>query len=222
MRSDVWGFITLDALSAVPKLSVEEKLKYYGPRRGLAGGPLDDMSDKSDEDDDESASDEAAGVEPITFHALPTSLFSDIIKAYSVKHVIDFSPSPMHVGISCLKLGVSYCAFCATEHQQTFLQNQLFNDLKAEVVLKTSPLFNSRCLNAAAEERDVDPDMDPDPDDDGDDDDEEQGKDEGNEGEEPEKQTPGTLPKTKAIAKTKGTRKACIVFIHKTIQITSK
>ena len=56
----------------------------------------------------------------------------------------------------------------------------------------------------------------------GDDDDEEQDKDEGNEGEEPEKQTPGTLPKTKAIAKTKGTRKACIVFIHKTIQITSK
>ena len=128
----------------------------------------------------------------------------------------------MHVGISCLKLGVSYCSFCGTEHQQTLLQNQLFNDLKAEVVLKTSPLFNSRCLNAAAEERDVDPDMDPDPDDDGDDDDEEQGKDEGNEGEEPEKQTPGTLPKTKAIAKTKGTRKACIVFIHKTIQITSK
>ena len=134
VKSDVVGPITLDPIESIPKIEKRDVVTYYGARRVLAGGPCndsDDDNDKSDEDEDEEDDHtEESDKRPINYHCLPTSLIIDFVKAYDCKHVIDFSPSPMHLGIELMKIGVTYFALCGTEFQRETLNNQLLDDIK--------------------------------------------------------------------------------------------
>ena len=70
--------------------------------------------------------------------------FMVVFKIYERRHIIDWSPSPMHIGLACIKAGISYFAFCGTEEQRVYLEEQLLADLKREVQDPASTLCNTR------------------------------------------------------------------------------
>ena len=106
-----WGSPNLDPLSVLPKLSDTDKAEYLGKRLGRVGGAAcpgsdDSADDDADEDPAQGAGDtapeEAAGgggddpeLVPIAWHCLPVTLVLDFVKALNVKHVLDFSPTPL-------------------------------------------------------------------------------------------------------------------------------
>ena len=153
-KSDVVGPVVLDPLSRIPKLKLADKIEYYGKRRVAPGGKLGDEAENEcaeleDEEqfmDTEPAvdPDETEGMKPISYHVLPITVVTDYVQGFGVKHVIDFTPTPLPLAIALSKLGVSYAAFCATDSQATFLKNQYREALRAELLDSSSVLYESR------------------------------------------------------------------------------
>ena len=153
-KSDVVGPVVLDPLSRIPKLKLADKIEYYGKRRVAPGGKLEDEAENEgaeleDEEqimDTEPAvdPDETEGMKPINYHVLPITVVTDYVQGFGVKHVIDFTPTPLPLAIALSKLGVSYAAFCATDSQATFLKNQYREALRAELLDPSSVLYESR------------------------------------------------------------------------------
>ena len=153
-KSDVVGPVVLDPLSRIPKLKLADKIEYYGKRRVAPGGKLEDEAENAgaeleDEEqimDTEPAvdPDETEGMKPISYHVLPITVVTDYVQGFGVKHVIDFTPTPLPLAIALSKLGVSYAAFCATDSQATFLKNQYREALRAELLDPSSVLYESR------------------------------------------------------------------------------
>ena len=153
-KSDVVGPVVLDSLSKIPKLKLADKIEYYGKRRVAPGGKLEDEAENEgaeleDEEqimDTEPAvdPDETEDMKPISYHVLPITVVTDYVQGFGVKHVIDFTPTPLPLAIALSKLGVSYAAFCATDSQATFLKNQYREALRAELLDSSSVLYESR------------------------------------------------------------------------------
>ena len=99
-RADTFGPVELEPREHLPMLTSVDKKLYFGKRLVKAGGPLtevDESDEPGDEDDDE-AEVVADGEAPLAWHFLPAKVISDLVLAYGGKHVIDLTPSPMHVG----------------------------------------------------------------------------------------------------------------------------
>ena len=143
-KSDVVGPVVLDPLSRIPKLKLADKIEYYGKRRVAPGGKLEEEADNdgAEQEDEEQFMDtepavdpdETEGMKPISYHVLPITVVTDYVQGFGVKHVIDFTPTPLPLAIALSKLGVSYAAFCATDSQATFLKNQYREALRAELL----------------------------------------------------------------------------------------
>ena len=153
-KSDVVGPVVLDPLSRIPKLKLADKIEYYGKRRVAPGGKLEEEAENegAEQEDEEQFMDtepavdpdETEGMKPISYHVLPITVVTDYVQGFGVKHVIDFTPTPLPLAIALSKLGVSYAAFCATESQATFLKNQYREALRAELLDSSSVLYESR------------------------------------------------------------------------------
>ena len=83
-------------------------------------------------------------LQPISFHCLPVDVTLDFVKALQVRHVVDFTPTPLPLALELAKLGVSYFGVCGTEEQRTFINNALHNGLVAELQWPASPLHDPR------------------------------------------------------------------------------
>ena len=146
-KSDVVGPVALNPVSALPKLSHEDKIAYLGKRRVAAGG-REPISDDSAEEDDaaggEDPEDGGAALQPISFHCLPVAVTLDFVKAFQVRHVVDFTPSPLPLPLELVKLGISYLGVCATENQRDYIKDALHTGLVAELQNPESPLHDPR------------------------------------------------------------------------------
>ena len=183
-KADVVGPVALDSLSSLPTMDREAKTEYLGKRRVATGGHRSDES--NDEDDPAEAKEEehmTAGVhaQPISFHALPINLVMDFVRAFQIRHVVDFTPTPLPLPLELMKQGVSYFGVCGTEAQRDYIKQCLHEGLLKEILDPASPLHDKRLCPVA--EKDPEPSL-PKPDDDP------EGE-EGAKGEEPEGQPGG-------------------------------
>ena len=140
-KSDVVGPVALDPSSALPTLSHEDKIAYLGNRRVAVNGkePLTDNSDEDAEGGGAPADVGGDGLEPISFHCLPVDVTLDFVKAFQVRHVVDFTPTPLPLALELVKLGVNYFGVCGTENQRTVFKNALHNGIVAELQHPASP-----------------------------------------------------------------------------------
>ena len=65
---------------------------------------------------------------PICYHVLPIDLLLDFIKAFQVRHIVDFSPTPMPLTVQLANLGITYLAICGTEEQKNYLHDKSLKD----------------------------------------------------------------------------------------------
>lgn len=145
-KSDVCGPVILDAKQDLPMLSHSDKVAYHGKRRTGAGGCKDD-SDADASEDEEAAEGECDGDEvkyPICYHVLPIDLLLDFIKAFQVRHIVDFSPTPMPLTVQLANLGITYLAICGTEEQKNYLHDKSLKDLENEMMKVDSALYDPR------------------------------------------------------------------------------
>ncbi len=163
-RSDVCGPINLDSLIDLPTMPAARKKDYYGKRFILAGGRVTDGTD--DDDDDDSEDGDGGEVQnlgdrpidgkeedpPIAHHCLPVELITNLTEGFNVKHVIDISPTPLPLAYQIIKKGGSYVAVCATEVMNSYLKEQLFNQLIKGVVDPDEKLLYDPRFSAEAAE----------------------------------------------------------------------
>jgi hypothetical protein len=113
-KSDVVGPVALDPSSALPMLSHEDNITYLSKRHMATGGkePLSDNSDEDAESGSAPADVGGDGAQPINFHSLPVDVALDFVKAFQVRHVVDFTPTPLPLALELVKLGsaTSACA----------------------------------------------------------------------------------------------------------------
>ena len=119
-KCDVFGPVTLDAASELPRMTGPDKLAYLGKRRVLAGGKLDSGDEGDDAAESEKSEAEAEAPEedanavkaetkfPINYQCLPVSVVTDLVVAQNVKHVIDLCPTPLDLALELVKKGISY------------------------------------------------------------------------------------------------------------------
>ena len=150
-KSDVMGNIKLDPVSELPKIATKDIKSYFGPRYVLAGGKADTCD--SDENNAEDSQDEDV-VEPeveikktkdtdtiLAIHALPTTVITDLMSAYEIKHVIDMWPTPMNLAKKVVAMGGSYVGVCSTPEMKKFLYTRCFNDVLIAKVTPTERLL---------------------------------------------------------------------------------
>ena len=124
---------------------------YLGKRRMPAGGRQSDSSDAGEEEVDDDAEQTAADKPPINYHCLPVSLVMDFVKGHQVRHVVDFTPTPLPLPLELVKEGVRYFAVCGSEFQCDWIQARLDEALLCEITNPASPLHDSRLTPATAE-----------------------------------------------------------------------
>ena len=115
--------------------------------RVLCGGKDDsDSDDRDDEGDDDN--DKPDGVEnqkvPLNYHCLPLEPMLDLIKVNFIKHVIDLTPTCCPLALALVERGISYAAFCASEQQKQFLEEQLLQGILRGVRTPGSKLYDMR------------------------------------------------------------------------------
>ena len=146
-KSDVMGPVKLDPLETIPHIDPSLVRDFFGKRFVLAGGKVEDTSE-DDMDDSESDPDEASPQKgekkkddkkdvfakkddtvPLTPHALPLTVVTDIVESHNVKHVVDLFPTPCPLAYKVLASGGSYVGLTATPMMQNHIKHQLYNDL---------------------------------------------------------------------------------------------
>ena len=135
------GPVALNPSSALRTFSHKDKLAYLGKRRVAAGGkePMTDNSDEDAEGGGAPADVGGDGLEPISFHWLPVDVTLDFVKAFQVRHVVDFTPTPLPLALELVKLGVSYFGVCRTENQRTVIKHALHKGIVAKLQIPASP-----------------------------------------------------------------------------------
>ncbi len=80
-------------------------------------------------------------VEPVFFHCFQASFFETLVDDYHLAAVLDLTPGPGLMAISCLKKRIPYMGVCLTEAHRTHLQENLLTMLLGEFQDETSPLY---------------------------------------------------------------------------------
>ena len=156
-KSDVMGNIKLDDISDLPTIPSNMMKDYFGSRYVLASGKADtvDSEENDPEESDEDAQhddgteieikkDKKDGKESegiIAIHALPTSVITDLMTAYEVKHLVDMWPTPMNLAKRVISMGGSYVGVCHTPEMKQFLFTRAFNDILVAKVTPTERLL---------------------------------------------------------------------------------
>jgi hypothetical protein len=88
----------------------------------------------------------------IAHHCLPSCLVSNIAQAYSCKHIVDLTPTPMDLAFQMVRTGGSYCAVVYSPLMNTVLRKQLFDKvIRGMVDPKERLLYDPRFKAQAAE-----------------------------------------------------------------------
>ena len=149
---DVFGPVQLDPPSSIPSVPKADKVQWLGKRRILAGGKADESDDEDPEDEcdaepvaaEQSTSDSV----PLTYHALPVVVFTDLVEAFGVKHVIDLTPTALPLQVALLARGCSYFGLCGSEFQRDWIQEKLRADVVKAIRDPSSTLFDKRLTPA--------------------------------------------------------------------------
>jgi len=96
-------------------------------------------------------------MEPVFFHALPESCWSEILHAFRPVSVIDLTASDEALPLACVKACVPYVGFCMTEFHQEALWQRLARSALRDAADETDNLYDRRLANAIKYHRDRDP-----------------------------------------------------------------
>ena len=137
-------------------MTLAQKKEYLGKRFVLAGGsvPEDDIDGddplEDDDIDDTAVVDDDEDSVPISWHALPITVVTDLCAGFNIKHVIDLCPTPMNLGYELISRGISYFAVCSTAKQTEFLRSQCHKSVMEALVTPGTNLSDPRFFGAAA------------------------------------------------------------------------
>ena len=76
---------------------------------------IDDSEEEDEEKEQESLDTDTKDTVALSFHHLPLNLITDLVHAYSGKHVLDFTPNPMNLAAECAIKGISYFGVCCSD-----------------------------------------------------------------------------------------------------------
>ena len=143
IATDVLGPISMDPLSSIPTMTLEEKKTYWGKRFVLAGGavPRDGLSSDGESTNDEVAGKTEDSKYPINYHCLPVSVVVDKADGFNVKHVIDLAPTPLNLSYALASKGISYVALCASPTMKQFLKDQAFAEIRKALTNENEPVL---------------------------------------------------------------------------------
>ena len=160
-KSDVMGPVDLDKTEDLPTMPLSKKKLYLGRRFVLVGGKPEESSESDDDDDDDAPVDEEDRVAepaptkprdpPMSHHALPLKVATNMFDAYNVKHVVDLTPTPQtSLAFEVLSRGGSYVALCSTPAMAMYLKGKLFTQLVKAIVDPSQPLLHDPRFSSSA------------------------------------------------------------------------
>ena len=156
-RSDVMGPVDYDKISDLQTMAAADKKTYYGKHFVLAGGRAESDSGEDDEtedqDEEEPDTEESNKTVPISWHCLPSSVVTNLVDGFNVKHLIDLAATPTPLAFEVISKGGSYVGVTATPMMNSTLKNMLFKKLILGIVdpkqrLLHDPRFASDAVNA--------------------------------------------------------------------------
>ncbi|CAK0905291.1 unnamed protein product, partial [Prorocentrum cordatum] len=163
-NGNVMGPVAYESWESSWKMTVGEKLKFYGPNPSEVGGKTIDGEEKAS--DCESVEvDETGGadldsaekpefdvplvgggrgsgrqmkqaVEPVRWHALPREFYKEITSSYYIKTVIDLTPGNGNFALHCIQNGIGYLGVCfQNEEHKAMLTEHLIKEYM--ILMKT-------------------------------------------------------------------------------------
>lgn len=128
-----------------------------GPCEGSEGDDEPDDDDDDDQPDEESAAvaDSPDAQVPIAYHMLPSTVLTDLVDAWSVRHVLDFTPSPGDAMVKLVESGVSYFGLCASDKMRDYLMAKAEAAIAASIKTPGSLLFDRRLAGSVGEGADL-------------------------------------------------------------------
>ncbi len=149
-RGDILGPVMLQPLSQIPHVLPALKEAYLGSHRVLAGGKYDSSEDGDIDAEQEPEAQDSKTEEPdnttvpLSYHCMPLDPMLDLINVNLVKRVIDLTPTCCPLALALVERGISYAAFCSSEEQKKFLQDQLLKGIVKSVQTPGSKLYDLR------------------------------------------------------------------------------
>jgi len=90
-QSDMFGPVVLDAPNVLPSIAKKDKTLYLGRRKVPAGGKDSDVDSEHDdetEEVEEITNPDTSDRVPVSYHALPVTVLTDLVKAVLVIYCI--------------------------------------------------------------------------------------------------------------------------------------
>jgi hypothetical protein len=168
--ASLFGTVTYDARSSIPKLNKKELKDFLGDRLVLSGGKAESSESSGEEDDEKEDAADSAGEEddekeeiaeetatakrgdqvtyPVSYSALPTLVPLNLARGFGCNTMVDYTPNPLtqpHTTTGrMLECGMSYVAVCNTKRQMNHLKQSALADVKNMVMDPQSKLFQMR------------------------------------------------------------------------------
>ena len=145
----------------------QDKKQFWGKRRAAVGGKTgddDDDEDVADEDDEERPEDEddeapsiefpqvgggrgsgqvqPTSLQPIVWHAIPTSFWEGMCHAFSGASIIDLTPGCGRLAAWAVTNKIPYVGLCATEAQKAHIHEFVSTSVKVALLDPTSKIYS--------------------------------------------------------------------------------
>ena len=147
-------------------LGGQDKKQFWGKRRAAVGGKTgdDDDEDAADEDDEERPEDEEdeapsiecpqvgggrgsghiqlTSLQPIVWHAIPTSFWVGMCHAFSGASIIDLTPGCGRLAVWAVTNQIPYVGICGTEAQKAHIHEFVSTAVKVAILDSASKIYS--------------------------------------------------------------------------------
>ena len=87
-------------------------------------------------------------MEPVFYHNYPEMVYHDLLKAYKIRYVLDFTPGDGSCALASYKPGIVYLGAAFSETHKASLQTRLRAEVVQSMVTERDPIYNSKLAAA--------------------------------------------------------------------------
>jgi hypothetical protein len=135
------------------------KKQIYGPDNIIAVGGRGDDDDIPEEPAKKAKPRTATSVEPVFYHGLPESYYTEILAAFPLSAILDLTPADGALALAAYKSDVIYVGVCFTDEHKARLMNKLERSIWKAMTTDEDPIYDARlfaALRATPTENDTD------------------------------------------------------------------
>lgn len=148
----VIGPIVMPPLSELWETTWQMKKEIYMAENLIAVGGKADEDDDMDEPTVKAKPRTANVIEPVFYHNLPESFYSEILTAFPLAGVLDLTPGDGSFALAAFKANVVYCGICFGDVHKAQLQKQIERKIWQAMSNDASPIYEPRLVAALVSE----------------------------------------------------------------------